>query len=99
MANDEVYMDIPAVRSMAKNFDNIGDVLENVNSKLELLVNTLKATAFIGLVGGGAVIAFIEMIKPHVKRMGDKCHELHGDLNASVAAYERGDQRGATRFY
>lgn len=96
---DEVYMDIPAVRQMAQRFDNIGDLMENVNSKLELLVNTLKATAFIGLVGGGAVIMFIEMIKPHVKFMADKCHELHRDLNASVAAYERGDQRGATRFY
>lgn len=96
---DEVYMDIPAVRQMAQRFDNIGDLMENVNSKLELLVNTLKATAFIGLVGGGAVIMFIEMIKPHVKFMADKCHELHRDLNGSVAAYERGDQRGATRFY
>lgn len=96
---DEVYMDIPAVHQMAKNFDNIGDTLAAVNSALEVLVNTLKATAFIGLVGGGAVIAFLEMIKPHVKRMSDKCKELHGDLEASVNAYERGDERGATRFY
>lgn len=96
---DEVYMDIPAVHQMAKNFGNIGEVLDTVNQTLEILVNTLKATAFIGLVGGGAVIAFIEMIKPHIKRMADKCKELNRDLEASVRAYERGDAQGATRFY
>jgi hypothetical protein len=96
---DEVYMDIPAVHQMAKNFGNIGDVLATVNQTLEILVNTLKATAFIGLVGGGAVIAFIEMIKPHIKNMSDKCKELNRDLESSVRAYERGDAQGATRFY
>jgi len=59
----------------------------------------LKATAFIGLVGGYAVIQFIEMIKPHIEEMAEKCKELMDDLSKSVDAYERGDQLGATRFY
>jgi len=96
---DEVYMDIPAVRQMAKNFGQIGEVLQAVNAALEALVTILKTTAFIGLVGGFALIQFIEMIKPHVKRMADKCHELNQDLDSSVVAYERSEKRGATRFY
>jgi hypothetical protein len=96
---DEVYMDIPAVRQMAQRFGQIGEVLQAVNAALEALLTILKTTAFIGLVGGFALIQFIQMIKPHIKRIADKCQELNKDLVASVGAYERGDQRGATRFY
>ena len=96
---DEVYMDVPAVRNMAKAFGTIADVLKTVAKVLEVLVNTLKATAFIGLVGGAAVISFIEMIKPHIEQMAEKCEEIDQDLNFSVDAYERGDALGATKFY
>ena len=96
---DEVYMDIPAVRGMAKSFETISEVLSNVAKVLEALANVLKATAFIGLVGGYVVLQFIEMIKPHIEDMAEKCAELNGDLTASVDAYERGDALGATRFY
>lgn len=96
---DEVYMDVPAVRNMAKAFGQIGEVLKAVCKVLEVLVNTLKATAFIGAVGGMAVVNFIEMIKPHIEEMAAKCEELNVDLDFSVDAYERGDGLGATRFY
>jgi hypothetical protein len=96
---DEVYMQVPAVRDMSKNFSTISDVLNTVSKVLEGLVNTLKTTAFIGMVGGYATIQFIEMIKPHIDEMAEKCEELSGDLSASVDAYERGDEQGATRFY
>jgi uncharacterized protein YukE len=96
---DEVYMDIPAVRNMAKRFDNISDVLNNVSRTLQALITILRTTAFIGAVGGAAVLQFMEMIKPHVDRMARKCAELSKDLDASVTAYERGDAQGATRFH
>ncbi len=95
----EVYMDIPAVRGMAKSFDNISDVLHGVAKVLETLANILKATAFIGLVGGAALLLIIEHVRPHVEEVADKCEELSGDLSASVDAFERGDELGATRFY
>ena len=96
---DEVYMDIPAVQNIARILGTVSDVLNAVNTILEGLLMILRTTAFIGLVGGGAVIAFIERIKPHIKEMADKCEELDRDVMASVEAYERGDQLGATRFY
>ena len=96
---DEVYMDVPAVRDMAKGFGTIGDVLDAVAKVLEGLATLLKATAFIGLVGGAIVLQFIELIKPHIEEMAEKCQELMGDLGAAVDAYERGDSQGATRFY
>lgn len=96
---DEVYMDVPAVRNMAKNFGTIGEVLNTVAKVLEALVLILKTTAFIGLVGGYAVAQFIDTIKPHIEKMAEKCEELSKDLGASVDAFERGDALGATRFY
>jgi hypothetical protein len=96
---DEVYMDIPVVRNMAKAFGAISDVLNTVCKVLEALIMTLKTTAFIGLVGGAAVANFLEMIKPHIEELAEKCAELNKDLDASVDAYERGDALGATRFY
>lgn len=94
-----VYMEVPAVRGMARNFNNISQVLRGVSKTLEAISNALKATAFIGLVGGYAVIHYIEIIKPQIDQMAQKTAELSSDLTASVNAYERGDQQGATRFY
>jgi len=96
---DQVYMDVPAVRQIAKSFGQIGEVLENVARVLEALVNILRGTAFIGMVGGLAVAQFIDSIKPYIQQMSEKCHELNKDLDASVSAFERGDQLGATKFY
>lgn len=96
---DEVYMDVPAVQNIAKAFGTISEVLETVSKVLEALILTLKTTAFIGLVGGYAVAHFMEMIKPHIDELAEKCAELNKDVDASVTAYERGDALGATRFY
>jgi len=96
---NEVYMDVPAVRQMAKNFQAISEVLSTVNKVLEAMLMILKTTAFIGLVGGAAVAGYIEMIKPYVENWVQQTAEIGRDLNASVDAYERGDELGATRFY
>src|SRR5262245_37635289 len=95
----EVYMDVPAVRDIAKTFGQISEVLEAVDKVLKGLIEILNVTAFIGLVGGLALKLFLEAIEPQIKKMADKCKELMRDVNASVTAYERGDQQGATRFY
>lgn len=99
MAVDQVYMEVPAVRGMAKNFGTISDVLNGVDKALEVLSSLLKASAFVGLVGGAAVAQFIDGIRPDIHKMSQKCTELNSDLSASVDAFERGDEQGATRFY
>ena len=96
---DEIYMEVPAVRQMAKTFGQLGEILQAVSKVLEGLSMTLKVTAFMGLVGGLAVAFFIDRINPQLKDLAEKCQELNEDLDASVDAYERGDAVGATRFY
>lgn len=94
-----VYMDTQAVRGMAKSFGSIGDVLQAVNKAMQTLSNVLKATAFVGLVGGYAVAQYIDSIRPQIEDIAEKCEELDKDLAASVDAYERGDELGSTRFH
>ncbi len=94
-----VYMDTDAVRGMAKNFGSIGEVLQAVNKAMQTLSNILKATAFVGLVGGYAVAQYIDQIRPQIEDIAEKCEELNKDLDASVDAYERGDELGSTRFH
>jgi hypothetical protein len=94
-----VYMDTEAVRGMAKSFGSIGDVLQAVNKAMQTLSNVLKATAFVGLIGGYAVAQYIDSIRPQIEDIAEKCEELDKDLAASVDAYERGDELGSTRFH
>lgn len=99
MAVEEVYMDIPAVREFAKTFDTISDVLNGVAKALEMISNVLKATAFFGGPGNMIAARFIDMIRPYIEQISEKCAELCKDVGASVDAYERGDAVGAARFH
>lgn len=99
MATDGVYMDLDAVRNFSKNFNTVNQVLKGVSQVLETLMNTLRVTAFIGLVGGAVVAQYIEFIKPQIDELAAKCEELSVDLSASADAYERGDELGSTRFH
>jgi hypothetical protein len=95
----EIYMDTDAVRGISRTFGQMGDTLQAVNRSMQVAISVLKATAFMGLVGGYAVAYFIEQVQPRVQELAEKCGELDRDLDASVDAYERGDQQGATRFF
>lgn len=95
---EEVFMDIPAVDKMGKDFQTFGNILEGVAKTLEALSMVLKATAWLSLGGTAAVAAFIDRIKPNVKRAADKMHELSGDIQSAIRAYRDGDYSGSRRF-
>ena len=97
--SEEVYMNIPAVRGIARSFGQMEDVLHAASRAMEAAIATLKTTAFVGLVGGYAVAAFLEQVQPVIDRYAARCNEMNNDLNASVTAYENGDARGSTRFF
>ena len=96
---NEVYMNVPEVRGIAKTFNTLNDVLQGVLKALEAIVTLLKGAAFMGLVGASSIAYFVESLKPPIEEMADKFEELNKDLNQSVDAYENGDGQGATRFY
>lgn len=96
---DEVYMNIPAVRGIAQQCQQFSETLNRVNTALGSIADMLRASAFFGLVGNAALASYIDAYRPRVERMANKCAELSQDLNASITAYENGDQQGATRFF
>jgi len=98
-SGEEVYMDVPAVREIGNQFGNIGEVLKQVAKALEALSNMCKVAAAIGLVGAAVVKAFIDMIRPHIEKLAQKCEELKKDVLASAQAYENGDRLGSARFH
>ena len=91
MATDQVYMDVPAVQDMGKQFNNIGDTLKQVGNALEVCMTILKTTAFVGLVGGIAVERFLEWLKPIIDELSEKSLELGRDLDAAADAFQRCD--------
>ena len=95
---DEVYMDIPQVEKMSKDFQTFGDVLEAVNKTLEAISMLMKATAWISFGATTAIATFIDRIRPNVKRSADKMKELSGDLMSAIRAYRDGDLSGSRRF-
>ncbi len=99
MSVQEVYINVPVVRDMAKNFGNIGILLQGVSKNMEAWILTLKIAAFIGQVSVQNEVQYFESLRPDIDQLSQKCAELDSDLNASIDAYERGDQLGATRFY
>jgi hypothetical protein len=99
MADVEVYMDIPEVKGISKKFSSLSQILVNISKVLEFIANTLKNTAFIGLVGGAVLLHIIESIKPKIDEMARKCEEISKDVMDAVLAFERGDQAGALRFH
>jgi hypothetical protein len=97
--SEEIYMDIPAVRGIARSFGQMEEVLRAASRAMETAITTLKTTAFVGLVGGYAVAAYLEQIQPVIDQYAARCNEMSNDLNASVTAYQNGDARGSTRFF
>ena len=96
---EQVYMDIPAVKNISNTLKKVSNTLKTVAKTLEALANVLKTTAFIGFVGGAALLQVIETIKPYIQRMAQQTGELSKDVMDPVLAFERGDAQGATRFY
>jgi hypothetical protein len=98
MANNEVYMNVPIVRGFAKTLGELSNVLNNVSKVLDAALTLLKTTAFIGAVGGAAIIHMIETVKPPIDKMAKLCEQLGHDVDAAATKFETGDAKIATPF-
>lgn len=96
---DEVYMNIPAVRGIARQFSDFSNTLTNVSRAIAAIADALRASAFLGMVGNAALASYVDSFRPGIDRMANKCDELSRDLDASVTAYENGDEQGSTLFF
>ena len=97
--DSEVYLDVPAVQDIAKTFQQVTEVLKGIITALDVLINVLNTTAFMGAVGGAAVAHFMEVMKRQLEQVADQTEELSKDVSQAVEAYQRGDAQGATKFF
>ena len=95
---EEVYMDIPQVEKMSKDFQTFGDVLEAVDKTMEALSTTLKVTAWFSFGATAAIATHIDRIRPNIKKAADKMKELSNDLMSAIRAYRDGDLSGSKHF-
>lgn len=95
---EEVYMDIPQVEKISKDFQTFGDVLDAVGKALEALSMLMKATAWISLGATEAVAQFIDHIRPNVKNAADAMKVLSADVTSAIRAYRDGDYSGSRHF-
>lgn len=97
--NNEIYMNIPAVEKIASGFATAAHTLQAVSKALQVILQTLRAVAFMGLVGGFAVQRYIEWLKPKIDNLAKFCEEISKDVKFAIAAYSRGDAAGSMRFH
>ena len=95
---EEVFMDIPQVQKIAEAFGSFREILQGVSKTLEMVITVLKATAFVGLVGGIMLERYLSVVKPRIDRMAEKMVELQSDLQGAIGNYQTGDESGSSRF-
>lgn len=98
MASADVSMNIPDVENMADVFGTMADVAKAIAKALQIIIMTLKAAAFIGLIGTAAIAMFLERIQPAIEKLGEKFEELKLDLFGAIVSYRDGDNSGSQRF-
>lgn len=88
------HLEPARVKAMGQGFLTMSQVLKVISGILEVQMNILRTTAFIGLVGGLAVERYISIIKPRVDTLSKLCAELSEDAIRSAEDWERAQQVG-----
>jgi len=94
----DVSMDYDVVQGISDGFGTAGDTLKAVSTALEAAINILRATAFVGLVGGLALERYLSGIKPNVDKLAATCEEMQLDLIGAITSLRDGDNSGSQRF-
>ncbi|GAB5494577.1 MAG: hypothetical protein Phog2KO_47920 [Phototrophicaceae bacterium] len=94
-----IYMDVDRMSQIADRFRDFAEILNTIDTVLEIAVNTLRTTAFIGLVGGIGFEYYVSNTRPKILNLADYCEEMANDLDKAVQHFINGDAMGASRFY
>lgn len=98
MATTTVEMDYDVVGQGSKIFATVADMLRSVAKVLEVLINILRASAFLS---GGTSLAlanYLENIKNKILPLAKVCDEFSGDLARAIADHKAGDIQGKRYF-
>jgi len=95
---DEIFMDVPEMRNLVKQFTDMEEKLKETSKAMEAQIQALKVAAFMGAVGAEAYRQWLEVMKPRVDRFAQRCNSMSVQLGGITDAYEKGDTQGAAAF-
>ena len=96
--SDQLHMDVASVENMAKQFEQIGTALKQVNGALEVCMTILKTSGFVGVVGSQAMLRYTEGTQPMIAELAGRSIEMSADLFDAAQNYISGDEKGSARF-
>jgi hypothetical protein len=97
-SNEEIQMDIPRVERIASVLDRTAEVLSAVNKAMQLAIETLEKTAFVGLVGGAAVACYLRTVQPQVAELAKDLGNSAAEVRKAVANFRAQDWTNAGMF-
>lgn len=95
---EEIFMDIPKLQGISKQFGKMGNDLNQISQTLKTAVALIKASAFVGLIGNAVYAEYVDNLQKQIEKFANQCEEMGADLKKSADAYQKGDAAGATRF-
>jgi len=95
---DEVFMDIPQVQKISKDFTTFGEVLDGVAKALTAIATALKMTAWISFGATEALAQYLDQIQPNFTKAAETMRTLSSDINSAIKAYQDGDLSGSKHF-
>lgn len=96
--NNQIYIDPEAVRQIAAQFTEIGQLLKQSQQTLLVCSTMLQSAALQGMIGDQAMSRYLEGVQPVANSLSQRCLELGSTLNQTVTAHVNGDVRISTRF-
>lgn len=98
MAKQVVEMDYNTITQASKSFDDQRQLLEGIGKALKIVVDILKATAFLSMGTTKALEKYLEGIMKAVNALAKVCGEFSGDLKQAVTEHKTGDYKGGNYF-
>jgi hypothetical protein len=93
---EDVYMDVNAVQTMQKRFQDVHSVLEKVATILKWAGNAVLAFSWLGI--GLAAKQYIDYLEDLCKKLADETEKISTGIQGAIRSYRDGDNSGSTLF-
>lgn len=94
----EISMDYEQILGVASGFDDTAEALKAVGQVLQMVIQTLRATAAFTLGMNEIWARYLENIKKEVDNVREICEENARELRQAVQDHQRGDAAGKRYF-
>lgn len=98
MADESVYMDVPFVENMAKQFQQFGETCNSIEKVVDAAINALNVINLFGFGAATFAIQILNTLKNALKQAAAKMLQLSADVTSAKNAFVEGDTTGSRHF-